>query len=176
MRSFIKIKKSKTVYKGSRIQLLVEEIQVKDHKKTLKREVIKHPDVAVIVPQFKNKKLILVRQHRYAVNKYFWEFPAGTCDGKEKPLTCAKRELVEETNHSAKSFKKLLSFYPTPGISTEHMHLFLATDLYPKQGQPDEDEFLEVQAFSLNQVNTMIRSGKIKDGKTILAALYLSKR
>jgi len=104
-----------------------------------------------------------------------WEFPAGTCDGKESPLICAKRELQEETHFAAKKFKKLLSFYPTPGVSTELMHLYVATNLIPKQGIPDEDEVIEVAYFSPKEISRMIDTGKIQDAKTILAFLYIKQ-
>ena len=70
-------------------------------------------------------------------------------------------------------FKKLIAFYPTPGVSTEYMHVFLATDLKPERGTPDEDEVIEVQEFTSKQVLYMVKAGKIQDAKTLVAFLYL---
>jgi len=151
-----KILKRKWVYRGKRINFALDTVKLPDRKKAYQREVIFHDEVAVIVPQTKDKKLILLKQFRYGVYKNMWEFPAGTCDGKESPLICAKRELQEETHFAAKKFKKLLSFYPTPGVSTELMHLYVATNLIPKQGIPDEDEVIEVAYFSPKEISRMI--------------------
>jgi len=163
----------KWLHRGKRLQFCLDTIKVPSLKKAYVREVIFHPEVAVIVPRLANGNFILIRQLRYGVAKYLWEFPAGTCDGKESPLNCAKRELTEETHFQAKKFKKLISFYPTPGVSTEYMHVFLAEDLSPKRGIPDEDEVIEVQQFTPKQVVKMVESGTIQDAKTLVAFLYL---
>ncbi len=153
----------------------LDTIKVPEKNKSYIREVIFHPGVAVIIPKLDNGKLILIRQLRYGVAKYLWEFPAGTCDGKESPLRCAKRELIEETHYRGAYFKKLISFYPTPGTSTELMHVFLATGLSPKRGIPDEDEVIEVRTFTPKQIMLMVHSGKIQDAKTLAAFLYLKE-
>ncbi|MBI4971607.1 MAG: NUDIX hydrolase [Candidatus Omnitrophica bacterium] len=165
--------KRKWLHHGKRLQFCLDTIQVPGRSKTYTREVIFHPEVAVIVPRLKNGNFILIRQLRYGVAKYLWEFPAGTCDGKESPLSCAKRELIEETHFQAKKFEKLISFYPTPGVSTELMHVFLAEMLSPKRGVPDEDEVIEVEEFTPKQVLQMVTTGKIEDAKTLVAFLYL---
>jgi len=170
-----KILKRKWVYRGTRINFALDTVRLPDRKKAYQREVIFHDQVAVIVPQTKEKKLILIKQFRYGIYEYIWEFPAGTCDGKEPPLKCAKRELQEETQFAAKKFKKLLSFYPTPGVSTELMHVYFATELTPARGIPDEDEVIEVAYFTSKEISRMIHSGKIQDAKTILAFLYLKQ-
>lgn len=165
--------KRKWLHKGKRLQFCLDTIKVPSLNKAYVREVIFHPEVAVIVPRLKNGNFILIRQLRYGVAKYLWEFPAGTCDGKESPLSCAKRELTEEAHFQGKKFTKLVSFYPTPGVSTEYMHVFLAEDLSPKRGIPDEDEVIEVQEFTPKQVEKMVKSGVIQDAKTLVAFLYL---
>lgn len=167
------ILKRKWLHKGKRLSFSLDTIKVPGQSKSYIREIIFHPEVAVIVPRLKNGNLILIRQLRYGVAKYLWEFPAGTCDGKESPLNCARRELVEETHFSAKKFKKMISFYPTPGVSTEFMHVFLAEDLSPKRGVPDEDEFIEVAEFTQKQVLSMVKKGKIQDAKSLVAFFYL---
>ena len=173
-RSPYTILKRTWLYKGKRVSFAQDKMKVPGKEKVYTREVIFHPEVAVIVPRLANGNLILIRQLRYGVAKYLWEFPAGTCDGKESPLHCAKRELIEETQFKGSRFMKLISFYPTPGVSTELMHVFLATGLTPQKGIPDEDEVIEVRVFTPAQVSRMIRSGKIVDAKTLVAFLYLA--
>lgn len=141
------------------------------------RELIRHPGAVVIIPRLPDGRIILVHQLRVATGQTLWEFPAGTLEKGEPPLRCAQRELQEETGWSASRLQKLIYFYPTPGISTEVMHLYLADRLKKKGGQDlDDDEELEVGIFSPAQLERMIRGGKIIDGKTILGFLYARAR
>ena len=136
------------------------------------RELIKHRGASVVVPVLNDGRLVVVCQHRIATNGWLLEFPAGTLERGESPLNCAKREIVEEIGYRAKKFVKLVDFYSAPGISTEKMHVYLATNLAPAKAQLDEDEFLEVQIVTENKLHTMIQRGRIKDAKTIIGFFY----
>lgn len=144
--------------------------------KRLERSIVRSRGVAVIIPRISRKRFILVRQLRVAVGQRIWEFPAGTLEKGESLLGCADRELQEETGWRADRIKKLFEYYPTPGISDEKMHFFLADGLrHGTHHRPDDDEDLEVREFSASQIQLMIRRGEIIDGKTILGFLYLSR-
>ena len=118
----------------------------------------------------------MVRQLRVAVGRRIWEFPAGTLEKGESHLRCADRELQEETGWRAARIKKLFEYYPTPGISDEKMHFFLADGLRKgTQHRPDDDEDLEVRELSAAQIQLMIRRGEIIDGKTILGFFFLNQ-
>ena len=137
------------------------------------RELIQHPGAAVIIPCLPDGRLILIHQLRIAVGKEIWEFPAGTLEKGESDSQCARRELQEETGWKAGRLQKLVEFYPTPGVSTERMIIFLAGNLKLVSAQnPDKDEELEVHIFTARQLDKMIRAGQIIDGKTILGFLY----
>lgn len=138
----------------------------------LSRQVIEHPGAVVIIPKLARDRYLLIRQFRFAARDWLWEFPAGGLEPGESRRQAAKRELIEETGYAPRRLKKLVEFYPTPGISGERMYLFLAEDLYPAEGKPDEDEEIESKLFSLSQIERMIRSGKIIDAKTILGFFY----
>lgn len=140
--------------------------------KIIEREIFHHPGSAVIIPKLGPDALLLIRQYRYSAGGFIWEFPAGTLKRGESPLHCARRELEEETGFVARSFRKLLTFYPTPGVSTEIMQLYLAERLCPTQSRLEEDEILETRVFRIREVEKMIESGKILDGKTILGFLH----
>ena len=142
--------------------------------KLLSRQIIEHPGAVVILPRVRKDRYLLIRQFRFAAGDWLWEFPAGGIEPGETKQRSAQRELQEETGFGARKLKKLFSFYPTPGISGEIMHLYLASNLYPKTAEQDEDEEIEVGEFNLREMGRMIRSGKIVDGKTIMAYYYLS--
>lgn len=143
----------------------------------LERELIRHPGAAVIIPRLPDGRLVLLRQLRVATGGNIWEFPAGTLEKGESAFQCAKRELQEETGWVPGRLRKALEFFPTPGISTEKMYLFVADDLHKAKTQkPDLDEELMVRSFPACKVEEMIEKGSIIDGKTILGFLLLQKR
>ena len=165
----------KNIYKGKLISLAKLEVSLPDGTKG-KREIVSHPGAVAIVALLPNKKIIFVRQYRKAVEKILLEIPAGTLNKGEAPNNCAKRELAEETGFKAKHLKKLVVFYPTPGYGKEKIHIYKATDLVKIKNNTrlsDPDEFLDVKILSISQVKKLIKSGKIKDGKTLIGLNYI---
>jgi len=141
----------------------------------IKRAIIRHPGSAVVVPIDDQGRILLVRQFRLPAEKYLWEIPAGKIDEGENAFQAAQRELGEETGLSAKSWKELLSFYPSPGYVAEKMTLFLATDL--TQGKPHnmDDERIDTRWFTPAEVSEGIAKGEIQDAKTIIGFLMSSR-
>jgi ADP-ribose pyrophosphatase len=134
----------------------------------IKRSVVRHDGSAVVMAVEKGR-LLLVRQYRLPADKYLWEIPAGRLDPGETPLQAARRELTEETGYVAKSWKKMVSWWPSPGFLAEKMTLFLASDLTAGEAQPAGDERIDMRWFSKKDLDAMVRSGKIEDGKTLIA-------
>jgi ADP-ribose pyrophosphatase len=132
---------------------------------------VRHAGSAVMMALDEKKRILLVRQFRMPASKYLWELPAGRLDEGEKPLQAARRELKEETGYRARRWKRLVSFWPSPGYVGEKMTIFLATDLTPGESQPMDDERIECRWFSRAEVDRMIRDGKIEDGKTMIGFL-----
>jgi ADP-ribose pyrophosphatase len=126
---------------------------------------------AVMMAVDEKKRVLLVRQFRLPAAKSLWELPAGRLDEGEKPLAAARRELREETGYEARIWKKLATFWPSPGYVGEKMTIFLATDLTAGEAQPMEDERIECRWFKRKELDRMIRDGKIEDGKTIIGFL-----
>lgn len=167
---------SKRIYNGRIINLRVDEVILPNGKKTI-REIMEHPGAVAIVPLLSDKRVILIEQFRKAVERIILEIPAGKLERGETPLSCAKRELVEETGYQAGKLKKIISFYPSPGFTTEIIHIFVATNLkrqYKKMNL-DEDEFLEIKIVKLNKAIEYIEQGKIKDSKTIIGLLLTAR-
>jgi ADP-ribose pyrophosphatase len=134
----------------------------------IKRAIVRHAGSAVMMAVDEKRRILLVRQYRLPARAYLWELPAGKLDAGETPLTAAKRELIEETGYRARRWKKLISFYPSPGYVSEKMTIFLATDLTAGEAQPMDDERIETRWFSGRQVEQMIHTNKIEDGKTVV--------
>ena len=143
--------------------------------KVLSRQILEHPGCVVIIPRTDAGTYVLVRQYRFPLEKYLWEFPAGGREPEETFSHAASRELMEEIGMRPRKLEKLLEFYPTPGVSGEKMHVFLAGRLKPAVAQKDEDEDFELGVFSLPEIGRMIRRGEIVDGKTLIGFFSLKK-
>ena len=137
-----------------------------------KREVITHPGSVVVLPVLRNGRIVMVRQYRHATRQFLWELVAGRKEPEETPQKGAARELLEETGYRANSFKVFLEFFPTPGFLEEKMWLLLAEELTEGEAQPEEDEKIEVKAYRVNELKTMIKKGELKDAKSIAGILY----
>jgi ADP-ribose pyrophosphatase len=145
-------------------------------------EIVVRPD-AVAVVALRNgadgaPEVALVRQQRPAVDRELLELPAGLVEPDERgaPERAAARELREETGFDARDLRKLAAEYPSPGYTTEIIHLFLATGLRAtgdgQQLDPGEDVTLEW--LPLDEAMARCRAGQIADGKTILG-LWLAR-
>lgn len=136
-------------------------------------EVIVHPGAAVVLPILDDGRIVLIRNRRPVLDgEALLEVPAGTLDDGEEPLICARRELAEETGYRAERFTLLTSFYSSPGIMTERMHVFLATGLTPGPTALEPGEEIAVEATPLADALAAVREGRIQDGKTIITLLY----
>lgn len=156
-----------------------DSIEAPDGRKH-QREVVLHPGAVTVVAILSNGRVLLVRQYRHAAGKVLLELPAGTLDrlddgSIEDPLDAARRELSEETGHRAASWRRLAGFWTAPGFASEHMTLFLATDLTadPDHAGPDPDERLLVEALTLPELRARVERDEIEDAKTLIGVFWL---
>ncbi len=127
-----------------------------------------------MVPVLPDGQIIMVRQFRKPCEKDLLEIPAGSLEIGENPEACALRELNEETSKAAARISHLFSCFLAPGYSTELIHCYVAEELTDADGTPDEDEHLNVETHSLEDLLAMCDDGRIEDAKTIavLNTLY----
>jgi ADP-ribose pyrophosphatase len=165
------------IYAGRVVNLDVDTVRFPDGS-TGKLEMVRHPGASAVVPlldepRSADPRVLLIRQFRHAADAVIWEVPAGRLDPGETPATCAQRELEEEVGMTADVLSRLTTIFTTPGFTDERIHIFLAQGLKPGKQRRDADEFMEVQTRKWSEVMTLIRSGEIKDAKTLVALMYV---
>lgn len=167
------------VFSGRVIQVNIERVQL-PNASIADLEIIHHPGGAAVVAIDTNDQVCLLRQFRHAANGYLWELPAGKIDNKEPPLQTAQRELLEEAGAQATQWRSLGDYVSSPGVFTEVVHLFLATQLEHEETKLEEHEVIEVHWKPLAEVVRMAESGEIRDGKSSVgifrAAAHLRQR
>ncbi|WP_341877519.1 NUDIX hydrolase [Defluviitalea saccharophila] len=162
------------IYKGAIVSLVKDTITLPNGK-TAQREVVLHNGASAVVPMDNEGNILLVRQYRHPAGKELLEIPAGLLEDGEDPLECAKRELEEETGYKASEFSHIFSTYSAIGFCTEKIHIYLAKGLYEGKQNLDEDEFVNIEKYPLEEALQMIFDGRIEDGKTVCGILAAKK-
>jgi ADP-ribose pyrophosphatase len=166
-----RILSSKVMFKGRVFGVRREEV-IEHGGVRATREIVTHPGSVVVLPVFPDGRILMIRQYRHSVRQYLWELVAGSKDAGESFEKGAHRELLEETGHTARRMRKILDLFPTPGFVSENMVIFLAEGLKLGKAQPEADEKIEMRIFSLREIESRIRTGKIRDAKSVAGILY----
>lgn len=170
---------SHRIYSGRVLNLDVDRVRFPDGSEG-QLELIRHSGAAAVIPfvdepNDSGARILLIRQYRYAADRFLYEIPAGRLEGGEEPIACARRELREEAGCEAASLTSLGGFFTTPGFIDEFIHVFMATGLTRGEAMPESDEFIHSESHTLLEGLRMIERGEIVDGKTIIA-LFLADR
>ena len=147
---------------------------------TSTRDVIRHNGSVVILAvdasgNAKDPTVLVERQYRHAAGQFLLELPAGRIEPGEAALAAAKRELIEETGFRARRWSRLVRYYASPGFLAETMQVFLAEEIRAGVAQPEPDEKISLMQIPLSELIDLIQTGKVLDGKTILAVLLFSR-
>ena len=161
-------------YEGVIVKVRLDRAQL-ENGKIVRREVVEHPGGVGILPVDGDGLCYMVRQFRYPFSRQLLEIPAGKLEYGEDPYECAVRELGEETGFSAGELIPLGACYTSPGFSSEVLHLYLARDLHAGRAHLDEDEFLNVEKYRLEELLEMVDRGEISDAKTEIALLKAAR-
>jgi ADP-ribose pyrophosphatase len=139
------------------------------------RELVTHPGSVVVLPVFPTGRILVIRQFRYVTGRYLWELVAGHKEPGESFLAGARRELQEEAGYTARRLRKMLEIFPSPGLLTERMVIYLAKGLTKGKPRPEDDEKIAARLISLKEAEQWIQRGKIRDAKSVAGILYYSK-
>lgn len=162
-----------TLYQGRIIRLETHNVALQDGKEGF-REIIRHPGGVCILARDEEGRILLVEQFRKPMEEAYLELPAGKLEPELSPEENAKKELEEETGYRCDSLVRLGAYASSPGYSDEMIHLFLAEGLREGVRGGDDDEFIHLHRLTEEEFQEAIRTGTIKDLKTV-AAYALSK-
>lgn len=160
--------KQDLIYKGRIIELYKDTVQLPNGKQ-VEWDFVKHKGASAIVAVDQDGKLLMVRQYRNAIDRMSLEIPAGGIDIGEKPEEAALRELQEETGYCAQNITHLIDVETAVGFTNETIYVYLATGLIEKEQNLDEDEFVTIERYEVEELLDQIIKGEIKDAKTIAA-------
>ncbi len=158
------------VHPGHIISLYHDTIEVNGEREVV-YDFIHHNGASAMIPVDDDGKIYMVRQYRNAVDQYTLEIPAGGLNSGEDPLTCAIRECEEETGHKAGEVHHLVDLFTTVAFCNEKISIYYTTGITPSAQNLDDDEFVTVEKYSLEELTQMILNGKIVDAKTIAGLL-----
>lgn len=135
-------------------------------------DIIEHKGAAAIVPVDGDGKIILVRQYRGAIDDILLEIPAGGRDSVDEDFrTCAARELEEEIGYTSDEICHLVDYHSAAAYTSEKIGIYYTEKLIPSHQHLDENEFVRIERYTLDELVKMIADGAITDGKTIAAIM-----
>lgn len=159
------------VYHGAIVDFYKDTVQVPNGN-VVEWDYIGHKGAAAVVPVREDGKLLMVRQYRNALDRYTLEIPAGGLNGSDEPTRdAAARELEEETGYRSDELEWLITIRTTVAFCNEKIDIYMAKNLIRTEQHLDEDEFIYVEAYSIEELTQMIMEGKIEDSKTIAAIM-----
>lgn len=159
------------VHHGAIIDFYKDTVQVPNGN-IVKWDFIGHKGAAAVVPVREDGKLLMVRQFRNALDRDTLEIPAGGLNGAEEPTRlAAARELEEETGYRSDDLELLITIRTTVAFCNEKIDIYVARNLIKSKQRLDEDEFINVEAYTVEELTDMIFQGKIEDSKTIAAVM-----
>ena len=164
---------SNSVFKGSLLDIFVDEVQIHNGKRKV-REYTKHPGAAAVIPILPDGKIGLIRHYRYPTNQIHIEVPAGKINPGEDVENTAKRELQEEIGYIPQKLTFLTKINPCIGYSDESIWLYLGENL-EKVEHFKTDESIEFYPVSFDKAVELVWSGKITDVKSIISIFWLEK-
>lgn len=140
-------------------------------------DYIHHKGAAAVVPVMDDGRILMVRQYRNALDRFTLEIPAGALNFAGEPgVECSGRELEEETGYRSEHLEWLITVRTTVALCNERIEVYVARDLIPSKQNLDPNEFVRVEAYTIEELKEMIFTGKIEDAKTIASLLAYEAR
>ncbi|GEM04457.1 ADP-ribose diphosphatase [Halolactibacillus miurensis] len=168
---------SQEIFNGKIIKVSVDDVLLPNGETSI-RELVKHQGAVAIIAVTKDQRVVMVEQYRKPLEKNLVEVPAGKLEPGEAPEVTAVRELEEETGFTTNQLEYVTSFYTTPGFCDERIYLYYTDKLIPliEEKALDEDEFLDCETYTMEELDQLVKDERIHDLKTMYALQYLKLR
>ena len=160
----------KLVHKGRIVDFYTDSMEFSNGN-IAEWDYIHHKGAAAIVPVDEEGKIIMVRQYRNAVEMNTLEIPAGGLNPGEDMRTAAIRECEEEIGYKATQVEHLIDVFTTVAFCNEKIGIYCARKLVKTKQNLDEDEYLNIERYTVDELVEKIYAGDILDAKTIAAIL-----
>ena len=165
---------SETEFQGDFLHVRRDTVRLPDDSTTT-REYVVHPGAVMIDPLLEDGRVVVERQYRYPLHRAMIEFPAGKLDPGESVLSCAQRELAEETGYRAAEWARAGVLHPVISYATEFIDIWFARGLTLGPQRLDEGELLDVLAVTPAELMQACRDGLLTDAKTLTGLLWLQQ-
>lgn len=166
---------SRRVYASEWVNVDLDEVEVPGGRR-FPHHVLRFPRTSVGAVVLDGDSVLLLWRHRFTVDLWGWEIPAGWSDPGEDPEQAVRREIEEETGYRVSIVEPLTTYHPLSGISTQRYRLFIATGVQ-QVGTPEAAEVSRVEWIPLTKVRNMLANGEVPDGPSLTAlALVLATR
>jgi len=161
----------------SRIFNIYEDTILTDDNKEVIYDFLEHKGAAAVVPVLEDGRILMVHQFRNAIDRYTWEIPAGCRDSVDEDFkTAAARELEEESGYRSDDLEFLIRLKTAVAFCSEQIDVFVARNLKKSHQHLDDDEFIDVKAFTIEELKEMIFKGELQDAKSVASIMsYINK-
>jgi 8-oxo-dGDP phosphatase len=155
--------------------LRLDDLHAPGHDETFPRLVLEHPGAVIVLAVDDQQRAFCLWQYRHPAQRRLVELPAGLLDAEgEEPEATARRELREEAGLEADHWRLLGTTWSSPGISSEVMHLFLATGLREVDHdfeRTHEEAEMTGGWVGLDDLLAAVLDGRVGDGPLVQALL-----
>ncbi len=160
-----------SLFKGRAFDVRQDQVVMPDGR-IVELDVVDHRDAVTIIPLDQDGQIWFIRQYRHPTQRELLELPAGVTEEGESPEAGAQRELREEIGMAAQEMVRIGGFYLAPGYSTEYMHVYLATGLYPSPLPGDESEYLSTEKIAVEKALELAETGQLQDSKSLVGLFW----
>src|SRR4051812_42418201 len=138
--------------------------------------VIVLPEAVVVAAVNAEGAVLMLRRHRFILDRWVWELPGGYIEDGEDLDAAAVRELEEETGWRPGRVEHIVTFQPMVGSADSANHVFVAYDCEATGGEIDINEAGEVRWVDLQEASRMIQTGELVGAASVIAISELRAR